>query len=161
MKDSHEIGSFIDGCIEELYITNDEKVLLMKLGVRYGYKLNWFCGQDETVIKGCKSVRNICMRLRYDYNVNILDTLNSRISAIDDLLRNYDFRYHIAKEVVINLIRLSYLENIDKDKVINILCKFDSSFSELKKYKTWRLKVIRDISDKIFKSKYDENKRHI
>lgn len=71
IKDRRYIGSFIDGCLENPSITEDEKVLLMKLGSIYGYKLNWYCSYDDSIIEGCKSVDDIIRRLGYNLSPNI------------------------------------------------------------------------------------------
>ena len=148
-KDSIEIGSFISGCLSDDNITKKEKVILMRLGVSYGDKLYGFTdGDNNPDISGCKTINQVCIRLGLPLlkDINVIDLIKERFFKLKHLDKS-DINFIISREVLINLVRYSYLSlnYREREKIAGIVSL------EFLNHKKWTFSVIRSLISRVSK----------
>lgn len=160
--------SYLEFCFWDLInnnlLSNDEKVILMKLGLNYGVNLYEFNDNEDEKeeFKSLKSLKQICYKYKLNYYPNIYDIIQDRINiSINSLLKyneggSFAESYHLSKDILISLIRYSQISNKDKDKILDILTKFCYKFEKLRKIKKWSLLEINLLVNSIFSYKYNE-----
>lgn len=142
----------INGCLDNNIFTDEEKVLLMKLGSfgEFGFSRYQGVG-DVPNIDGCNSIKQICYKLNLPIDIDPLPILRSSLNYIksrDRELINYSEKRDLltASICIIGISRVKLVNDM-----IDIISRINESLSnDLLRVKKWSPRIVEDLVNKYY-----------